>query len=115
MAIRVVPVTEAPTRLRGSKMAANQDYNDVLTAIRDPKLKQDSAIVVDMTDKAWTEIKDNKPVYEKPEVSFAYSLRRFFEDNFPALTAFQSGKMQVTIRRKTAADPTGKRKNKHGN
>lgn len=104
MPIRVVPAAEAPSRLRGSKMSTNSDYNDVLTALKDPSLKKDTALVVNMASPSWTERKDGKPVYEKPEVSFAYTLRRYFEGQKLPLIAYQSGKMEVTIRRKTAAE-----------
>lgn len=104
MPIRVVPVTEAPSRLKGSKMLSNADYNDVLTALKDPQLKKDSAIVVNMVAPQWTERRDNKPVYEKPEVAFAYTLRRYFESQSLPLIAYQSGKMEVTVRRKTPAE-----------
>ncbi len=104
MPIRVVPAAEAPSRLRGSKMSTNSDYNEVLTALKDPNLKKGMAIVVNMAAPQWTERKDNKPVYEKPEVSFAYTLRRFFEGQKLPLIAYQSGKMEVTIRAKTQAE-----------
>lgn len=104
MPIKVVNVTEAPSRLKGNRMLSNPDYAEIMEALRNPANKG-KAIIVDMTPTAWAG-------REKPEVVLAYTIRRYFEGQSVQATAFQSGKMQVTIRAKNAAELASKRKGK---
>jgi hypothetical protein len=113
MAIKIVEAKSAPARLfvRGG-ISSKSDYVDVLTALSD--MKKDQALVVDMDPKAWVDA-TGKPL-EKPEIVFANSLRRRFELGGLTITAYMSGKMQVTVRRLTEleirekASGKGKRK-----
>lgn len=104
MPIKVVPVQEAPNRMHG-KVSHNQDYMDVMTALKTAKTGE--AIVVSMADPSWfTKNEKQERKYPKPEVAFAYMLRRHFATSSLPLTAYQSGKMEVTIRRQTPAEAT---------
>lgn len=96
MAIRTVAVAEAPQRMfkRGT-VSNKQDYSDVLAAL--PKVGKDQAMIIDMDAKAWEGVK-------KAETTFASNLRRLFEARTLPLTAYQSGTMQITIRKATALD-----------
>jgi hypothetical protein len=97
MPIKVVEEKEAPARAhKRGVVSGTKDYNEVMQALRLPA-KPGSAMVVTMTESEWATVK-------KPEVSFAYSLRRYFESKGLALTAYQSGKLEVTIRKATALD-----------
>lgn len=102
MAIRTVIEAQAPARMFHRGVVSNkQDYMDVLNAL--PAVKVGQAIVVDMDAKAWEGVK-------KPETTFGYALRRLFESKGLSLTAYQSGPMQVTIRKPNALDAKGKKK-----
>lgn len=103
MAIRTVAVSEAPQRQRGSRLTINQDVNDVLDAIKNPANKG-KAIIVTMSDPSWTAVKDGKPIYVKPETAFAYYLRRRFAADKLGIVAYQSARMEVTVRAMTAAE-----------
>lgn len=96
MAIRTVEASAAPARLfkRGG-ISSKQDYIDLLTALNNAKPNQ--AFIVDMDPKSWEGI-------NKPEVTFANSLRRRFEQGAIAVTAYMSGQYQVTVRRFTALE-----------
>lgn len=116
MAIRTVAAAQAPARLfiRGG-ISSKQDYIDILQALG--SLKADQAAIVDMDAKAWVKSDGSGPM-DKPEVTFANSLRRRFEQGGLNITAYQSGTMQVTVRRLTALEikekeaGKGKRKKK---
>lgn len=113
MALRTVKIEEAPQRLKSSFATTNTDMADVMAALGNPNtdpMKMKVALVVDMSDAGWTAQKDGKPRFPKPEVALAYALRRRFEALGVALTAYQSGKMQVTVRRKTAVEMQPKKK-----
>lgn len=102
MAIRTVTIDQAPARLhvRGG-ISSKQDYIEILQAInnaKDPK----QAFIVDMDPAIWVD-EHGKPM-EKPEVVFANSLRRRFEASALPITAYQSGKLQITVRRFTALE-----------
>jgi hypothetical protein len=97
MSLRPVPVAEAPARLKGNLMSSNVDFNIVLGAIRNPENKG-KALIVTLEDVMWTSQKNGTPAYPKPEVAFANLLRRYFEREKLAITAYQSGKMEVTVR-----------------
>src|SRR5271157_1374586 len=110
MGIKVVAVTEAPSPLHG-KVSNNQDYLDVMAAIKNPATdptKKATALVVSMLDPSWS-TKDDKgeAKFKKPEVVFAGLLRRHFTADGLSLTAYASGKMEVTIKK---GEPTKKRK-----
>lgn len=96
MTIRTVEVKDAPVRLKGSKMNSNADYNAVVEALRNPANK-DKAIVVSLEDPSWA----SKP---KPEIAFAYTLRRFFAVQKINYTAYQSGPKEVTVRAMSALE-----------
>jgi len=104
MAIRTVEVKDAPVRLKGSKMNSNADYNAVLEALKNPANKG-KAIVVSMEDPQWA----GKP---KPEIMFAYTLRRFFAAQGASYTAYQSGPKEVTVRQMTAGEQAGSTRKK---
>lgn len=101
MAIRTVVATAAPSRLfvRGG-ISSKNDYIELLTALG--TAKPDQALIVDMELKEWVK-PDGSPL-DKPEVLFANSLRRRFELSGLAVTAYMSGKGQVTVRRLTALE-----------
>src|SRR4029077_8327557 len=98
MPLKVVTPEQAPARLhaRGT-VSTKPEYSEVITWLRDPATAKNPTAIVTLNDAGWASVK-------KPETSFAYSLRRLFESKGIALTAYQSGKMEVTIRRKTAAE-----------
>lgn len=101
MAIRTVEATQAPARLfkRGG-ISSKQDYIDLLAALNNAKPNQ--AFIVDMDPKDWVD--DKGAPMSKPEVTFANSLRRRFEAGGLAITAYMSGKNQITVRRLTALE-----------
>lgn len=101
MPIRTVLATAAPARLfvRGG-ISSKQDYIDLLSALG--TAKPDQAFIVDMDPAAWVG-SDGKPM-DKPEVLFANSLRRRFEASALPITAYMSGKLQITVRRLTAIE-----------
>lgn len=101
MAIRTVVATAAPPRLyvRGG-ISSKNDYVELLTALG--TAKPDQALIVDMELKDWVN-SEGTPL-DKPEVLFANSLRRRFEMSGLAVTAYMSGKAQVTVRRLTALE-----------
>jgi hypothetical protein len=102
MGIRIVAEAQAPQRMFSRGVVANkQDYADVLNAL--PNMKAGQSIIVDMDPKAWEGIK-------KPETTFGFALRRMFESKGLGITAYQSAKMQVTIRKANPLDATKKRK-----
>ena len=109
MAIRVVEEKAAPARMfaRGT-VSTKADYADAMTAINSAAKGQ--AIIVDMDVKAWVD--DKGAPIERAETLFASNLRRYFEGKGLPLTAYQSGKMQITIRRRNALDPQPKGKKK---
>jgi hypothetical protein len=106
MAIKVIQEAQAPARLfhRGA-VSSKQEYADVQNALRD--MKPGQALIVDMDAKAWEGVK-------KAETTFSANLRRGFEVKGLLITAYQSGPMQITIRKSTALDKRpgrgGKRK-----
>src|SRR5271163_2857117 len=110
MGIKVVAATEAPNPLH-RKVSSNQDYLDVMAAIKNPQTaptKNATALVVTMSDPSWSAKNDKGAAkFEKPEVVFAGLLRRHFTADGLALTAYASGKMEVTIKK---GEPTKKRK-----
>ena len=99
MPIRTIAEAQAPARMfvRGGKVASKQDYLDVIAALN--KNEKGVALIVDMDPKAWVEA-DGTPI-KKPETVLAVALRRRFEDNGLMVTAYQSGPMQLTVRRLT--------------
>jgi len=105
MPVKVVEFAEAPRRLktRGT-VGSSQDYTDVMREIRNPANKG-KAFIVTLDAKQFESVK-------KPEISFAYTLRRYFEKEGTAWTAYQSGKLEVTVRSltKAEAEARGKRK-----
>lgn len=104
MAIRTVPEAQAPVRIFKMGIVANkQDYQDVMAALM--KNEKGVALIVDMDPAAWAGV-------DKPETKFASTLRRRFEDKGLAITAYQSGKMQITVRKATPLDARAKRKSK---
>jgi hypothetical protein len=111
MAIKTVTLEQAPARMHG-RVSSNVDYQAVMGALSNAAtnpVKMKCAIVVDMEDLVWGKRNEKgEALYPKPEVTFAYTLRRYFEANALPLTAYQSGKMQVTIRQKLPNDPKGK-------
>jgi hypothetical protein len=91
MAIRIIKETEAPIQMfKRGIVSSKQDYLDVMNAL--PKMAQGQALVVDMTPKDWEGVK-------KPETTFGSSLRRSFEAKGLSVTAYQSGPMQVTVKK----------------
>jgi hypothetical protein len=105
MALRIIPVEHAPIRTNSSRMNSNADFNAVLDAVKNTA-NRGKAFVVSMEDPAWTTVKNGKPVYPKPEIAFAYTLRRWFEKHQLAIVAYQSGKMEVTVRAMTSTEIT---------
>jgi hypothetical protein len=96
MALKIVDFQEAPRRLKGgSGPASKTEYTEVMQAIRDPKNKG-KAFIVTLGDE-WKDVK-------KPEVAMGYALRRYFSDQKVHWTAYQSGKMEVTVRAMTKAE-----------
>ena len=115
MGIKVVAVTEAPNPMHG-KVSSNQDYLEVMSFIKNPATdptktdptKKAIALVVTMSDPSWSAKNDKGAAkFEKPGVVFAGLLRRHFTADGLALTAYASGKMEVTIKK---GEPTKKRK-----
>ena len=110
MAIKAVPVDQAPSRLHG-KVSHNQDFADVMAAIKNDAtnpVKKATALVVSMSDPSWmAKNEKGEPKYEKPEVTFAGVLRRHFTAAKLSLTAYQSGKMEVTVKK---GEPVNSRK-----
>jgi len=103
MALKVVDVAAAPDKMfKRGQISQTSDYIEVMAALKTTTKSQ--AIVVQLSDPKFTEVKDGKPVIPKPETAFGYSLRRHFEDKGLPLVAYQSGKMQVTIRHMTATE-----------
>lgn len=98
MPIRTVEATKAPARMfvRGG-ISSKSDYVELLAALNN--LKPDQAAVVDMDPKSW--VKEDGTPMDKPEITFANSLRRRFEASGLQVTAYMSGKMQITVRRLT--------------
>jgi hypothetical protein len=113
MPIRTMEASRAPARMfvRGG-ISSKSDYVELLATLNN--LKPDFAAVVDMDPKSW--VKDDGTPMDKPEITFANSLRRRFEVGGMPITAYMSGKLQVTVRRLTAleqkerASGKGKRK-----
>ena len=104
MPLRIVTETDAPVRLKGGNgPASSSDYHEVLTAMK--TLPPGKALVVTLGDQRFT-----KNDAKQPEVKFASALRRYFQDNGLSATAYQSGKLEVTVRR--AAEPPKARKRK---
>jgi hypothetical protein len=98
MAIKLVKEQEAPKRLHvRSGVAMSQEYYDVVAAIRTLPLGQ--AVVVTLESEQFT-----KADAKKPEVGFAYTLRRYFHNENMAAVAYQTGKLEVTVRRLTAEE-----------
>jgi len=113
MALRAVDLKDAPQKLKSSFATTNQDVADVMNALSNPNTdptKKTVAFIVDMADPGWTATKDGAAKYPKPENAFTYSLRRRFEALGLPLTAYQSGKMQITVRRKTTIELAPKKK-----
>jgi hypothetical protein len=105
MPIRTVPVTEAPARLH-VRASLNQDFQDVLSAIKDPANKG-RAIVVTLGDPSWTTALNRDksgPKYPKPAVALANQLRRHFQDASLNIAVYQSGPMEVTVRAMTQSE-----------
>jgi hypothetical protein len=111
MPIKAVSLEQAPPPMHG-KVSHNQDYVDVMAAIRNDAtspIKKQTALVVVMADPSWSSKNDKgEPKYDKPEVVFAGVLRRHFVADGLPLTAYASGKMEVTVKRGDAS--TKKRK-----
>lgn len=102
MPIRIVEEKDAPARAsKRGVVSSTSDWNDVMVALRSPA-KPNSAMVVAMTESEWKEVK-------KPEITFGYALRRYFESKGLPLTAYQSGKLEVTIRKETSLDKNKKK------
>lgn len=101
MPIRTVAENAAPSRIhvRGG-ISSKQDYMDVLAELN--KNQKGVAIIVDMDKAAW--VNENGEPMKNPEVVFAGSLRRRFELGGLSLTAYQSGSLQITVRRLTALE-----------
>ena len=96
MPIKVVEEKLAPSRLsKGGTVTMSSDFNDVMLAMRDAK--QGQAIIVTLAD-------PNLLKEEKPENKFAYALRRMFASKGLPHIAYQSGKLEVTIRKPTPAE-----------
>lgn len=104
MPIRLILENQAPVRLhkRGA-VSGTQEWTDIINAMK--TVKKDQAIIVDLPP---ADFKDTK----KPEVAFAYALRRYFTVNGIMATAYQSGNMQVTVKHASAPPTTNKRKGK---
>jgi hypothetical protein len=106
MAIKLIAETEAPLRVnKKGSVTASTEYSEVMEALR--TIKPGQAIVVKLESK---ELQSAK----KPEIAFSYALRRFFEARSVNYTAYQSGKMEVTIK-KHIKPPTNPNKKKDGN
>lgn len=101
MAIRTIEEAKAPARLhvRGG-ISSKSDYVELLQALNNAQKGQ--AFVVDMDPKGWVNAQ-GQPM-AKAEVVFANSLRRRFEASALPITAYQSGNMQITVRRLTAVE-----------
>jgi hypothetical protein len=106
MAVKVVPEAQAPVRMHHRSALANTaEWRDVMNAVK--SAKEGQAIIVTLEDEQFKPTKktiaDGKrkgqEVTTKPEVAFAYALRRYFTANGLPVTAYQSGKGEVTIRR----------------
>lgn len=102
MPVKVIDVTKAPARMfvRGG-ISSKSDYVELLGVLN--TLKPDQAATVDMDPKAWVKEDGTTPM-DKPEITFANSLRRRFEASGLPITAYMSGKLQVTVRRLTALE-----------
>ncbi len=102
MPVKIVAENVAPSRMfKKGTVSTKQDYSDVMIALRD--LKAGQALVVTMDPKAWEGVK-------KPETTFAATLRRGFEIKNLQITAYQSAKMEITIRKASPLDPKKKKK-----
>jgi hypothetical protein len=101
MAIRTIEASKAPARMfvRGG-ISSKTDYVELLGALNN--LKPEQAAIVDMELKDW--VKSDGTPMDKPEIVFANSLRRRFEMAGLPITAYMSGKAQVTVRRLTAME-----------
>jgi hypothetical protein len=103
MAIRMVAENDAPQRLHGrGVISSSQEYLDALTAVRN--IKQGQAIVVTIESPELLK-------KEKPEIAFAYAVRRYLAVNGIMATAYASAKGEVVIRR-SVAPPKNKDNNK---
>jgi hypothetical protein len=102
MSVRVVEFSEAPRPMRGlSGPRIMPEYAEVMAAIRDPK-NATKAIVVTIDTASLENVGDT--IKKRPEVGFAYALRRYFTETKSNWTAYQSGKMEITVRRMTKAE-----------
>jgi hypothetical protein len=102
MSIKTVPEQQAPSKLhKGGVVTCSSDYTDVIVALRESK--PGVAFIVTLTD-------ENLLKEEKPEVKFAYALRRYFESKGLLITAYKSGPREVTVRKATALDKRTRRK-----
>jgi hypothetical protein len=108
MTIRMIAEAEAPKRLHvraGSSLSA--EYYEAVETLN--KLPAGKAFVVTLTSEQFTkrpaDVEEKK---WKPEVMFAYSLRRFCMTQGVAVTAYQSGKLEVTVRRMTKEEQQAK-------
>jgi hypothetical protein len=101
MAIKMITEQEAPRRLHIRAGASlSQEYFDVVNAIK--TLPQGKALVVTLESEPFTKpVGKNDKGKDKPghEIVFSYSLRRHFKQLGLAAVAYQSGKLEVTVRR----------------
>ena len=93
MALRIIKESEAPAQAskRGT-IGRTQEYSDVMKALR--SIKPGEALIVTLESKEFTD-----GTIKKPELTFAYAFRRYFADEKVPYTAYQSGKMEVTVRK----------------
>lgn len=104
MAIRLIKEQEVPARLnnRGTLNQTNE-YREVMEAFR--TLPAGQAIVVSLDDPAFktmTKTIEGK-VKNNAANAFASAMRRYFAAKQVNATAYQSGAMEVTIRRQAPA------------
>src|ERR1700722_10593851 len=105
MAIKLIAETEAPLRVnKKGSVTASTEYSEVMEALR--SIKPGQAIIVKLESKELQAAK-------KPEIAFSYALRRYFEAQSANYTAYQSGKMEVTVK-KHIKPPTNPNKKKNG-
>jgi hypothetical protein len=106
MAIRTIQESEAPVRMfKRSGISNTGEFSDVLTAMR--TVRKDQALVITLESKSFLD-----GSVKKPEVTFAYTLRRYFAKNGIMATAYMSAKNEVTIRHATEAPKVVKRPGK---
>lgn len=93
MPIKVVAENEAPVQsVRRGILTNTNEYSEVLTALR--TLQPGKALVVTLESPVFKE-----GAIKKGEMAFAQAFRRYFATEKLPMTAYASGKLEVTIKR----------------